>query len=80
MVGTRLCWRHFKMSQRPLTDVIVIRLCVELLVYPVLLHAEDLLAAGIHFPKSSAQNHLQFLNFISKKVKNHHVFEPLRMR
>lgn len=47
----------------PLTNVVVVRFDVKLLVDPVLLHLKDLLAAGILPTKRSSQNHLQLFHF-----------------
>lgn len=48
---------------RSLTNVVVVRFAVKVLVDPVLLHFKDLLAAGILLTKCSSQNHLQLFNF-----------------
>lgn len=54
-----------------LTNVIVKRLSVKVLVDPVLLNFENLLTAGTLFPKSSSQNHFQFFCFITEKYKEY---------
>lgn len=58
-------------SQRSsLTNVVVVRFAVKVLVDPVLLHLEDLLAAGVLLTKRSPQNHLQFFHFDRVTGKN----------
>lgn len=50
-----------------LTDVIIKRFIVKFLMDPILLNLENLLAAGILFPKRSSQNHFQSISFISEE-------------
>lgn len=56
-----------------LTDVIVKCFIVKFIVDPILLNLENLLAAGILFPKRSSQNHFQFFYFITEKKWKEHV-------
>lgn len=54
-----------------LTDVIVKCFVVKLLMDPVLINLENLLAAGILFPKRSSQNYFQLFGFIPEKEREY---------
>lgn len=57
-----------------LTDVIVVCFLVIFLVDPEFLDAENLLAAGVLFPKRSPQNYLQFIYIVSEKTERTRLF------